>query len=157
MSDRELGIYVNDHLMGSTGGLELARRAASNATDEARAGMWRGIADELDEEREILKRIRDRIGAGPNHFKYALAWTGEKLGRLKTNGRLVKNSDLGQFLELEMLLIGATGKLAMWKALDRLEEPRLKDFEFPGLIEQAESQRQRLEQHRINLAPAALG
>ena len=157
MSDRELGIYINDHLTGSTGGLALARRAADNATDQERSAMWRQIAEELTEEREILTRIRDRVDASPNRLKYAVAWTGEKFGRLKLNGHLLGQSDLGEMLELEFLVIGVTGKLALWRALERLDDPRLREFDLTGLAEQAESQRSRLEQFRINLVPAALG
>jgi len=157
MSDRELGIYVNDHLTGSTGGLELARRAGANADDEERAAMWEGLATEIAEERETLIDIRKKIDAKPNLPKYAIAWVGEKLGRLKTNGHLVGRSELGQMLELEMLLVGVTGKLSMWKALERLGDPRFDDINFGWLIERAESQRRRLEQYRMNLVPAALG
>ena len=157
MSDRELGIYVNDHLTGSKGGLELARRASANATDRERASMWRDLANEIAEERETLIRIREKIDAKPNLPKYALAWAGEKLGRLKTNGHLVRQSELGQMLELEMLLLGVTGKLSMWKALQRLEDPRFEEINFEWLIERAESQRHRLERYRIGLVPAALG
>lgn len=157
MSDRELGIYINDHLTGSTGGLALARRAAGNAAGTDREGLWRSMVTELSGEREILKRIRDLVGAKPNLPKYAIAWAGEKAGRLKLNGYLLKKSDLGQMLELEMLIVGVTGKLSLWRALERLEDPRFEEFDFLALADQAESQRHRLEQFRINLVPAALG
>ena len=157
MSDRELGVYINDHLTGSTGGLALAKRAAANATDSERTGMWEQLAREITEERVILTRVRDRIGASPNRAKYLVAWAGEKAGRLKLNGYLLKKSDLGQMLELEMLLLGVTGKLSLWRALIRLDDPRLKEFDFEGLAAQAEAQRSRLEQFRINLVPVALG
>lgn len=157
MSDQELGIYINDHLTGSTGGLALARRAASNATDQERQGMWRTLAAELSEEREILKQIRDRVGAKPNLPKYAVAWAGEKAGRLKLNGYLLRQSDLGQMLELELLIVGVTGKLSLWRALMRLDDPRMAEFDLEALAAQAEAQRNRLEQFRISLVPAALG
>jgi len=157
MSDQELGIYLNDHLAGSTGGLALARRAARNATGSERTGMWEKLAAEISEEREILTRIRDTIGVTPNRAKYVVAWAGEKAGRLKLNGYLLRKSDLGQMLELEMLLLGVTGKLSLWKALIRLEDPRLEGFDLEGLAAQADAQRNRLEQFRINLVPAALG
>lgn len=157
MSDRELGIYINDHLTGSTGGLALAERAAKNSTDPERTATWRQVAAEIAEERELLTEIRDRIGAKPNLPKYVIAWAGEKAGRLKLNGYLLKKSDLGQMLELEMLEIGVTGKLLLWRALERLEDPRLEGIDFGHLIEQAEAQRSRLEQFRINLVPTAVG
>ncbi|MCB0857295.1 MAG: hypothetical protein KDB54_12150 [Solirubrobacterales bacterium] len=157
MSDRELGIYLNDHISGATAGLETARRAVSNSTDPERTRMWRDFEAQVSDERELLKAIRDRIEAKPNIPKYAIAWAGEKLGRLKLNGRLIRQSDLGQMLELEMLVVGVTGKLSLWRALERLEDPRLSAFDFNDLASQAEAQRSRLEQFRINLVPAALG
>jgi hypothetical protein len=157
MKDRELGIYLNDHLTGATGGVALARRAAKNSTDQERTAMWEQVAAEVTEDRQTLSHIRDLVGVKSNPAKYALAWTGEKLGRLKLNGYLTRSSDLGQMLELEMLVIGVTGKLALWKALDRIEDSRLEGIDFDRLVERAEAQRQRLEQFRINLAPAAIG
>jgi hypothetical protein len=157
MSDRELGIYLNDHLTGATGGVALARRAAGNATDAEREAMWKEVAGEIAEDRETLVRARDLVGARPDRFKYAVAWLGERLGRLKLNGYLLRRSDLGQLLELEMLVVGVTGKLSLWKALARLDDPRLRELDFDHLIERAEAQRRRLDQYRISLVPAALG
>ncbi|MBN8868306.1 MAG: hypothetical protein J0H66_00325 [Solirubrobacterales bacterium] len=157
MSDRELGIYLNDHLTGATGGVALARRAAANATDDEREAMWIEVGNEVAEDRETLIRVRNLIGAKPNHLKYAVAWTAEKLGRMKLNGYLLRRSDLGEFLELEMLVTGVTGKLSLWKALARLDDPRLRELDFDQLVERTEAQRQRLEQFRIGLVPAALG
>jgi hypothetical protein len=157
MSDRELGVYLNDHLTGATGGVALARRAAGNSSDRERQAMWKQVGDEIAEDRKALVRVRDLIGARPNPLKYAVAWTAEKLGRMKLNGFLIRQSDLGELLELEMLVIGVTGKLSLWKALDRLDDPRLREFDFEELVERAEAQRRRLEQSRISLIPAALG
>lgn len=157
MPQRALEIYLNDHLTGAAGGVELARRAASNATDPERAAMWRTIADEIAADREILTRVRDAVAARPNPVKYRLARLGERLGRLKMNGRLWRHSALGEFLELEMMLIGVTGKLALWNALEQVDDPRLRDFDFHELAERADAQRSRLEQFRVSLAPSVLG
>ncbi len=157
MAQQQLGIYINDHLAGAAGGVSLAKRAAQNATDEERSAMWQGIAGEIEEDRQVLGHIRNLVGAQPNRVKYMLARVGERLGRLKTNGYIVKSSDLGQMLELEMMLLGVTGKLCLWEALSRLEDPRLEEIDLDRLIERAEAQRSRLEQYRISIAPAALG
>ncbi len=159
MAGREpwLGIYVNDHLAGATSGVALARRAAAGSTDEGRAAMWRAIAAEVAEDRETLTHIRDLVGARPNPVKYLFAWTGEKLGRLKTNGHLWRRSQLGQMLELELMVLGVTGKLALWHALAELDDPRLAGIDFAVLAQRAEAQRARLEQARIELVPSALG
>jgi len=149
---KNLGIYLNDHFAGSTGGSELARRACSNSTDPERTAMWKSVSTEVDEDREILEQMIERIGVSRNPVKAALAWIGEKAGRLKPNGQVTGPSELGQFVELEMMLIGVTGKLALWRALRMADDPRLRSFDFPKLIERAESQRDRLDEHRLNLA-----
>ena len=46
-----------------------------------------------------------------------MGWTGEKLGRLKLNGQLLGYSPLSRLIELEGLMLGIAGKLAMWIAL----------------------------------------
>ena len=149
---KNLRIYLNDHYSGSTGGLELAKRARKNSTDPGRTEMWEGIIVELTEEREILQEMIDRAGTSTNPVKTLLSWVGEKAGRLKPNGQVTGPSDLGQFIELEMLLIGVTGKLGMWRALRMADDPRFRTIDFPGLIDQAESQRERLDEHRLSLA-----
>jgi hypothetical protein len=157
MSNQELGIYINDHLTGATTGVALARRAAANSSDEARTRMWRTVASEVAEDRETLVQIRELVGARPNRLKYLAAWTGEKLGRLKTNGRLWKRSDLGQMLELELMVLGVTGKQELWRALERVQDARLEGIDFARLADRAESQRSRLEQTRLELVPRTLG
>ena len=151
-SDKNLGIYLNDHFAGSTGGSELARRAAGNSTDPERTAMWESVSKEVDEDREILEGMIERIGVSRNPVKAALAWIGEKAGRLKPNGQVSGPSELGQFVELEMMLLGVTGKLALWNALRTADDPRLRSYDFPELIARAESQRDRLGEHRLNLA-----
>lgn len=157
MTNQQLGIYINDHLAGASGGVSLAKRAAQNATDEERKAMWQGLAAEIEEDRQALGHVRELVGAQPNRLKYLLAQAGERVGRLKTNGYIVKSSVLGQMLELEMMLLGVTGKLCLWRALARLEDPRLAEIDLERLIERAEAQRSRLEQYRISIVPAALG
>ena len=156
-ADQNLRIYLNDHLAGSTGGLGLARRAGENSTDPERTKMWNSISEEIAAEREILKRMLERLDFRRNAVKAVLAWAGEKAGRLKPNGQVTGPSDLGQYVELEMMLLGVTGKLSLWRALAVVDDPRLRDFGVDDLIVQAESQRDRLDRHRLALAPRVFG
>lgn len=151
-ADRNLGIYMNDHYAGAAGGVDLARRGRDNSTDPERTAMWESIAAEVEEDRVALSQMLGRIDVSPNPVKKLLGRISEKVGRLKPNGQITGPSDLGQFLELEMMVIGVTGKLALWKALRMTDDPRLRSFDFPALIERAESQRERLNEHRLNLA-----
>jgi len=155
--DQNLRIYLNDHLAGSTGGLDLARRARENSSDPERTAMWSGVCEEIEADRETLKKMLARLEFSQNPVKSVIAWVAEKAGRLKPNGHLTGPSPLGQYLELEMMFLGVTGKLSLWRMLARVDDPRLRDFDFTALIESAESQRLRLDEHRLKLGDTAFG
>ena len=98
------------------------------------------------------------LGIARSRPKMAAAWAAEKVGRLKLNGELTRYSPLSRLLELEGLAVGIEGKRALWLALEATAdsgEP-VEGFDFRALAERAESQRQRLETHRLAAASAAL-
>jgi hypothetical protein len=152
MSDRYLGIYLNDHLAGATTGLELARRVrgSNEGTDLGR--FLDDLVTEIEEDRETLEAVMDRLGVATNPVKRLGGWVAEKAGRLKLNGQLLGYSPLSRLLELEMLHIGVTGKLELWKALDATVGTELAEFDLGRLVERAESQRRRLERQRLDAA-----
>ncbi len=135
-----LAIYLNDHLAGTTGGVELARRSRdSNSQDETFAEPLRQLCAEIEEDREALERIVDRLQISRSHLKPAGAWVAEKLGRLKPNGQLRGYSPLSRLLELEGLAMGITGKKELWETLAKFEDGG--DAECERLVERAAAQR----------------
>jgi hypothetical protein len=137
---RYLGIFLNDHLAGSTAGVETARRARG-ANDGTEFGApLAAICTEIEEDRATLERIMDELGVGRSPYKPALAWLGEKAGRLKPNGHLRTYSPLSRVIELEVLLLGITGKLRLWVLLAELLTDET-TADLPALITRAERQR----------------
>jgi hypothetical protein len=159
MNRKLLGIYLNDHLAGSTVGLELVKRAAGSNKEGELGDFLATLAQEIDEDRESLRAIMKRLEYGEDIPKKLTAWTAEKLGRLKPNGQLTGYSPLSRVVELEGLALGITGKLALWKALHALAsgEPRLDAAELDRLRERAERQRDGVERHRVRAAADAFG
>ena len=157
MADDYLHIYLNDHLAGSTGGLELAERIQENNEDNPLGEVMTVIAKEIEEDRDELQRLMDELDVTRNPIKAAGAYLLERLSQLKANGQLTGYSPLSRVLELEMLHMGVTGKLELWSALREVFGPRLGDFDFERLIERAESQRDRLERERLAAAREAFG
>ena len=158
MSERRLlAIYLRDHLAGATGGLELARRLRASNRDGAMGGDLERVCAEIEADRETLTEIMEALEVGPDPAKNAGAWLAEKLGRLKLNGRLTGYSPLSRLLELELLHLGITGKLDLWRALDETLPAQLAEFDLPALIERAESQRQTVQRLRLDAAAMALG
>jgi hypothetical protein len=148
---RWLAIYLQDHWAGSTTGLELARRCAKENTRGPLAEFLKGFVKELEEDRAVLEQAMTAIGARANPLKQTGAWLGEKLGRLKLNGRLIRRSPLSRFVELEGLMLGVTGKVGMWKALRELApfEPRLSEIPLDEALARGEAQRAKLEEFRL--------
>jgi hypothetical protein len=74
--------------------------------------------------------------------KNVVAWTGEKAGRFKLNGRLTSHSPLSAVLEIEVLIAGVNGKRALWRVLHSLadEDARLRAAQLDELIVRADSQ-----------------
>ncbi len=157
MGNRFLAIYLNDHLAGSVVGVELCRRArASNEGSELGEALAE-ICAEIEADQETLRRLMGRLGVGESRLKPAGAWVAEKLGRLKLNGQLHGYSPLSPVVELEALATGVAGKEMLWRALGRSFGDGLDDFDFEALAARAQTQRQRLEAHRLDAATAAFG
>ena len=146
-----LKIYLEDHYAGATAGLELARRAAGANRGTAYGDVLEPIALEIEEDRDSLRAIMTMLGVGPDRFKVAGAWAGEKAGRLKLNGHLTSYSPQSRVTELEGLVVGVTGKRSLWVALRHIvpQEPRLDPEELEGLIGRAEVQLADLEELRL--------
>jgi hypothetical protein len=116
------------------------------------------ICTEIEEDRATLEQVMERLGIGRSRVKPLGAWAAERLGRLKLNGRLRTYSPLSRLAELEFLYIGITGKMRMWKVLERAVGTRLaeEDFDFAQLAERADRQRSRVEELHLKAADWAL-
>jgi hypothetical protein len=155
IEQRLLAIYLNDHRAGAAGGLELARRARSSNRGTRWGEALEPVCAEIEADLATLEQVMEDLGVKRNVAKIAAAWSAEKVGRLKPNGRLRGYSPLSRMLELEMLYIGITGKMEMWRALEATLASRLTQFDLAGLIERAESQRTTVERLRIEAAAEA--
>lgn len=152
-----LGVYLNDHLAGATGGLELARRTAGSHRGGEAGEALKRIADEIREDREALLAIMVKLGVPVRRYKVYAAWAAEKAGRLKLNGRLASPSPLSGLVELEMLRLGTEGKAAGWSTLRELADAdaRLDARRLDELIARARAQSRTLEELRVKAAAGA--
>jgi hypothetical protein len=157
LDQKLLGIYLNDHLAGSTVGVELVKRAAKENAGTDYGEPLARVAKEIEEDREALKRLMDALEVKQDHPKVMAAWVAEKLGRLKPNGQILGYSPLSRLVELETLALGITGKLSLWEALTEVhgDDPRIDLEELKSLSERAEEQRAEVWQLRQRAAREA--
>ncbi|WEH42967.1 hypothetical protein [Streptomyces sp. AM 2-1-1] len=153
-----LGIYLNDHHTGATGGLELFRRAAKTRPDAREAAVLADLARQVDEDRDALSAIMKDLGIPVSGSKAALGWVAEKAGRLKPNGHLLSRSPLSDVVEAESMLLGVLGKAACWRTLRALAESdeRLSAGQLDALVDRAERQSAALEELRAATAARTL-
>ena len=97
----------------------------------------------------------DHLDVSPSKIKDWLGWAGEKLGRLKPNNHMLTPSPLSRVIELEGLVVGVTGKGALWDALRTTVGETVAGVDLNELASRAESQRSRLEALRRTAAAEA--
>ena len=156
--DGFLRIYMNDQLALGILWREVARRAAGSnqGTDvgDALARVSAAIAEDVDTFAAIMRRL----GIRRNPLKTSAVIAGERVGRLKLNGRIGSYSPLSRFVELDFLVMGIEGKRVLWANLRDLAGlgTRLPDVDFAALIERAERQRAELEPFHARAGAEAL-
>jgi hypothetical protein len=156
-SDKYLEIYLNDHLGGSTAGIELVKRMRGEYEGTELGDFLQDLTDEIAEDRETLRTMMDAVDADPDRLKVAGGWIGEKLGRLKLNGEVLGRSPLSPFLELESLSLGIEGKRLLWVTMLETHPQRFGGAEkLTALVERAERQRAGVEEQRRLAARRAL-
>lgn len=152
-----LAIYLNDHLAGSTAGVELARRLrGSNEGDPEFGPVLAEVCAEVEADRETLKGVMGQLGVGQSRLKPLAAVLGERLGRLKLNGQWRGYSPLSRLDELELLQVGVAGKRRLWRALEQTHAGELPGFDLNALAERATEQLRRLETLHLKAAALAL-
>ncbi|HSJ46345.1 MAG TPA: hypothetical protein VK923_16840 [Euzebyales bacterium] len=154
---RLLGIYLNDHLMGSVGGSELARRCLSNNRETPLGTFLALLLEEILEDRRTLEDVMARLDMSVDWRKVVVASVGERVARLKLNGQLFGYSDLSRVIELEALCAGVALKRRLWHSLQKIRDrdPRIVDIDFAQLADRASSQLEGLERHRLEAVERA--
>ncbi|UQX04248.1 hypothetical protein [Streptomyces sp. RerS4] len=145
-----LGIYLNDHLMGSGAGVRLIRRIRDRHSGTPIAPDLDTLVRELDEDQESLRRVINDLDVPVSRVREAVGRLAEAAGRLKLNGRLVSRSPLSDVLEFEGMLLGVEGKAACWRALRAVADvdPRIAAADMDRLLARADAQSRTLEELR---------
>lgn len=150
MDRKLLRIYLQDHLAGSTGGLELVRRARGANEGTPYGDPLAQLADDIEADRRSLESIMEDLGFGADRAKNIAFWAAEKAGRLKLNGQLTGYSPLSRMTELEGLITGVNGKRSLWLTLRDVAGslPELDADRIGRLVERAEQQLETLHELR---------
>jgi hypothetical protein len=151
-----LAIYLKDHHAGGSAGVRLAARVAANVSPDVdgRDELPR-VAGEIEEDLGTLRRIMVAEGVQPAVVKDTMAKCLEFVGRFKPNGRVTGRARLSDVIELETLLVGITGKAALWQSL--ADRGTRAGVDLDTLIARAAEQREVVSRCRDSAALKAFG
>jgi len=151
MAQKQIDVYLNDHLAGATLGRDLARLIEARSPSTPLAGLMHTLAPQIEEDRMTLLELMARMQTSRSLLKQASGWIAEKAARVKFRRLASGEHEIGTLMAVESLTLGVWGKLGLWKALSQQSEryPVLQEFELGQLAERAESQYELLEQERL--------
>lgn len=150
----DLSSYLNDHLAGSVGALELLDRLIDIYQGNPIERFFKDLRNEIDADQETLKELIARLGEKESVVRKAGAWVVEKLSRAKIQLSETREGEMGLFLALEGLALGINGKRSLWRALAAASEttPHLRGPDYATLEKRAVEQHDRVEAKRLEVA-----
>lgn len=150
----DLTEYLNDHLAGSVGAIELLDRLIETYEGKPLEKFFRELRDEVQHEQEQLRELMQKVGVGESAVRKAGAWLAEKLSRSKIDLEKESRGEIGLFLALETLVLGITGKRSLWRALQAASRtvPELARLDYSGLEKAAIEQCEKVEARRLEVA-----
>ena len=154
--DDPLAIYLHDHLAGARHAIESLKTMRDRQRNTPLGAFASQLLKEVEEDREALRALTDKVGTGSAVIKEAASWIAERASRLKLTHE--SNYSLGTFESLELLEIGIYGKYALWQSLEAAarSDPRLQGMDFKRLSDRAEQQRLAVRERKLQAASRVL-
>ena len=158
MNQKELAIYLNDHLALIVGELELLKRVHKENEKEPLGVLLSRLLAETSQQEAALRVLLERVDVAENRLKQAAAWLAEKAGRFKLNGAVTEYSDLSRLVEVEALVVAAMSRVNLWATLSETlsHDEQFRGGNFDHLADQAKRHADELHQQRKAAASRAL-
>jgi len=155
---RVIAHYLHTHLAGAAAGIDLFGRSGAAQLDDEIGDIVLQLREQLVDERRALLRMAERLGVGESTVLTTVARAGERIGRLKPNGDLLRRTPLTDLVELEAMLVAVGGKIAGWQALLSVADAHdgLDRAELDMLLDQGEDQQRRLAEAHAMVATRVL-
>jgi hypothetical protein len=131
MDRRSLAIYLRNHDAAARAGVELFRRAESNQRDRPYGSELATLRADVEQDARALRSVLEAEGVQPDRVQSLLLQLGERVGRLKPNGALLRRAPLSDLIEVEAMLDAVRAKAAGWQALTPLPAPPWRDAVDP--------------------------
>ena len=154
-ASRWLAIYLRNHEAAASAGTDLFARMAASQRRRAWGPELIAVGAEVEEDLRTLRGLLRSLGVRPDPVSSLALRAGERVGRLKPNGRLVRRSPLSDLVEVEAGLDALHAKAAGWAAL-RVVPGLAAPVDLDDLERRAESQVARVRAVHATVAAAVL-
>jgi hypothetical protein len=154
-TSRWLAIYLRNHEAAASAGADLFARMAGSQRRRPWGPELVAVGAEVEQDLRTLRGLLRSLGVRPDPLSSLALRAGERVGRLKPNGRLVRRSPLSDLVEVEAGLDAVHAKAAGWAALravPRLDAPA----DLDELARRAEDQLRRMRVVHATVAAAVL-
>ncbi|MEO8295154.1 MAG: hypothetical protein ABI613_06520 [Gemmatimonadota bacterium] len=152
--------YLNNHLAGSVGAIEVIEHGIQNSQGSPIEILYADLLPRILADQESLKELIDQLGGKQSAPRKVVAWIGETISRVTRSPGASESNEvtLSQFQEIEMLALGILGKKHLWSALAVLAktDARLQTLDYEMLTGRALEQHANVEEFRLSIANAAL-
>jgi hypothetical protein len=157
ISTEHLSTYLNDHLAGSVGALELIEHLTKKHPNSTLQAFFADLHREVSADQDVLRDLLKTFEGKESSIKKAGAWVMEKVGEAKFEIGGDDAGGVGLLQALEGLVLGITGKELLWRTLASAAEtwPELRGLDYAELERRAVAQRDMVEQKRIEAAAEA--
>ena len=154
MSKEKLTIYLNDHLAGSVGALELVDHLIETYKGKPLEQFFKDLRYEINADQDTLQDLIEKLGKKESAVRKAGAWVAEKLSRAKIRLSDSEEGQMGLLHALEGLVLGITGKRGLWTTLAVAADtvPQLRELDYARLQKRATEQCDRVEAKRLEVA-----
>ncbi|SRR6266511_1513235 len=158
MPNAHLATYLNDHLAGAVGALQLLAHLKAAHAGTALEPVLTEVHAEVAADREELEALMARLQIAESRPRQATAWLAEKTTQIKLLLDDPSGGPLRLLEGLEAVAIGIEGKQALWRSLAAVaaDVAGLQGVDYERLQQRAQEQQQRVEVMRLDAAKAAL-
>ncbi len=157
---KDLPVYLNDHLAGSVGALEMLDDMIKSHKGKPLEDFLTNVRNDIDSDQNELKELIKRLGIDESTMRKAGAWMMEELSRAKLHvGDSGDDPNLELVQSLEALALGITGKRSLWRTLGAVGENsrRLQGIDFGRLEARADDQFKRVESQGLEISRQLFG
>lgn len=122
-ASRWLAIYLRNHEAAASAGADLFGRMAASQRRRPWGAEVVAVGAEVEQDLRTLRGLMRSLGVRPDPLSGLALRAGERVGRLKPNGRVVRRSPLSDLVEVEAGLDALHAKAAGWAALRAVPGP----------------------------------